>query len=107
MSINLIACFSLDLKDPGAQNLGRGLMGGEWGSKTGRFFKDVLLNLGDQECLGSTMNNKKLFLINLKINESECQSILALKRSGILSIFYLPENSGRTATGISPVISTQ
>lgn len=67
MSINLIACFSLDLKDPGAQNLGRGLMGGEWGSKTGHFFKDVLLNLGDQECLGSTMNNKKLFLINLKM----------------------------------------
>lgn len=27
--------------------------------------------------------------------------------SGTLSIFYLPPNSGRNATGISPVISTQ
>jgi hypothetical protein len=27
--------------------------------------------------------------------------------SGTLSIFYLPENSGRNTTGISPVISTQ
>lgn len=91
MSINLIACFSLDLKDPGAQNLGRGLMGGEWG----HFFKDVLLNLGDQECLGSTMNNKKLFLINLKINESARQSILSLKRcQEHFQSFIFPKTAG-------------
>ena len=95
MSINLIAYFSLDLKDPGAQNLGRGLMGGEWGSNRGHFFKDVLLNLGDQECLGSTMNNKKLFLINLKINESARQSILSLKRcQEHFQSFIFPKTAG-------------
>ena len=41
MSINLIACFSLDLKDPGAQNLGRGPMGGE-GFKNGPFLQRCL-----------------------------------------------------------------
>lgn len=44
-------------------------------------FVKVSLNLGDQESpLGSTTNNRKLLLINLKVTGSECQSILSLKR---------------------------
>lgn len=73
-----------------------------------RPLKEVSLNLGDRECPLSAVNNRKLLLINLKINGSECQSILSFEEmSEMLSIFYLPQNSGRNAAGIRPVISTQ
>lgn len=84
MSLNLRACFSLDLKDPGAQDLVGG--GGTADGRSVGFKKGLspqrgfTKSRGPEMPLGSTMNNRKLLLINLKINGSECQSILALKR---------------------------
>lgn len=83
MSLNLIACFSLDLKDPGAQDL---VWGGTADGRRVGFKKGLspqrgfTKSRGPEMLLGSTMNNRKLLLVNLKINGSECRSILALKR---------------------------
>jgi hypothetical protein len=46
---------------------------------------------------------------NQSENKGRCMPVHPLfeEMSGTLSIFYLPENSGRNTTGISPVISTQ
>ena len=82
-------------------------MGGEWSSKGGcprRGFTESrrpgmpLVNCEQQEIVFNQSENKWRQMPERPLFE---------EMSEILSIFYLPPNSGRNATGISPVISTQ
>lgn len=98
MCINSVAGFSLHVKDPGAQDLdlrqeadGKMVVFKE-GLSPQRGFTE---SRGPGKPLGSTMNNRKLLLINLKINGSEYQSILSLKRcQEHFQSFIFPKTAG-------------